>query len=636
MDNGDHILMEKLIRAGVNLFTYEVAQHTLLATAARNGHLGIVQVLLDLTEQDVHCGAVNDDVPLVGALLYGHLDTARFLVSRGTLPDFKTSIDEDRTALSLIAEQGPLASVQFLVEETTSDIETRDSKGFTPLLYAASCGSLETLRYLIMAGADPTVRDNQGKNILFHAAQQDQTEVSLFLLEMEHSNYLLNNIDGISLAHIASEGRGQIANLLLKRMDLNSMIVSAVGYDELVPLCFSGAACGLDSLVQHLLEKGCDPLTQVLLEKEQSIDGETIFHKYDNALKQAAANGHISMIQLLLDSIHTQNPSKLGPSIIDIIPIAAENNASQLLQDILDNKKTQQLDPAILKICMSEALKLTAPYEEATQLLLNYDANPDQDGYGGFQFLQQVAKQGSSSCVKMLLEVTGLNPLQPFPITPNHHHFTSLLETAAAYRDLEMVKHLLEADDVDFNPANEECQQALSSAISWQRLDIHKSVEIIKYFLDHGFDVNCRARRGWHAGTPLLSIAASMPNQSDMILDLLLSHGANVHMTDYLQRTALWWAAQKWNHTKFATLLDHGANPLQKDNEGRTPLDASMSDYKGTSFKTILRVIEARGAQVDLTGLIQKAERAIYDENEENRMLKYLIQHQCRVMYPCA
>lgn len=90
MNNGDHILMEKLIQAGVNLFTYEeMTQHTLLTTAAREGHLGIVQVLLDLTEEDVHCDGVNDDVPLVGALLYGHLDTAHLLVSQGTLPDSK-------------------------------------------------------------------------------------------------------------------------------------------------------------------------------------------------------------------------------------------------------------------------------------------------------------------------------------------------------------------------------------------------------------------------------------------------------------------------------------------------------------------------------------------------------------------
>ena len=77
---------------------------------------------MDSTEEDVHC--------IVGALLHGHLDTARFLVSQGALPDFKSTLDEDRTALSLRAEQGSLASAQFLDEETSSDIETRDSKGY--------------------------------------------------------------------------------------------------------------------------------------------------------------------------------------------------------------------------------------------------------------------------------------------------------------------------------------------------------------------------------------------------------------------------------------------------------------------------------------------------------------------------
>ena len=61
-----------------------------------------------------------------------------------------------------------------------------------------------------------------------------------------------------------------------------------------------------------------------------------------------------------------------------------------------------------------------------------------------------------------------------------------------------------------------------------------------------------------------------------------------------------------------------------------------MSDYKGTSLKIILRAIEDKRIQVDLIGLIEKAKEALYDENEENRLLKYLKQHQCRVTYPCA
>lgn len=95
---------------------------------------------------------------------------------------------------------------------------------------------------MIEAGADPTVTDNQGENILFHAAQGDRTEISLFLLGIEHSDHLLSDIDGMSLAHIASEGRGQTANLLLKRMDLNTTITSIDRCDDLVPYLFFQAS----------------------------------------------------------------------------------------------------------------------------------------------------------------------------------------------------------------------------------------------------------------------------------------------------------------------------------------------------------------------------------------------------------
>lgn len=114
------------------------------------------------------------------------------------------------------------------------------------------------------------------------------------------------------------------------------------------------------------------------------------------------------------------------------------------------------------------------------------------------------------------------------------------------------------------------------------------------------------------------------------------SHGANVHTTDDLQQTALWWTVNKWKHTIVSILLDHGADPLQEDSEGWTPLDESMSYYGGTSFKTILRLMEARGTQFGFTGLIKKAKRRRYGEHEENKLLKYLIQHHCHVMYLCA
>lgn len=128
-----------------------------------------------------------------------------------------------------------------------------------------------------------------------------------------------------------------------------------------------------------------------------------------------------------------------------------------------------------------------------------------------------------------------------------------------------------------------------------------------------------------------------MPDRrKGIVINVLLKYGANVHITDDMQRTALWWAAQNPGHTVVQTLLDHGADPLQKDKEGRTSLDESMSCYKGLLFKTVLRGIDARNAKFDFAGLMQKTERGRYYDHEENRMVKYLVQRHCRVMYPCT
>lgn len=637
--------MEKLIRAGVGSSIYvKMTRRSPLSIAAKNGHLGIVQVLLEMGEEDVNWGAENgelplvnavfEDVPLIAALKYGHIDTARFLVSRGAVPDLKISVDGGRTALSLISQVGPLASVQFLVEETTSDMEAQDY-GDTPLIHAASYASLETVKYLVKAGADVTATKYRGKTALFEAGQRGRTEICHFLLSTEHSNYLLSRLDGMSLAYINSEGNGLTAHLLLSRMDHNAIIASDASSDELVPFLFSAASGGLYSLVQHLLEKGCGPLTQVLVAKKVALRDGIIYHKYDNALRQAAANDHTRVVQLLLHSIHAQDPLSPGPSIIDIIPIAAENNAVRLLQDILDCNQTRQLDPAKLKTCISEALMLTASHEEATQLLLNYGASPDQDGNGGYKFLHEVLLWGTRSSVKMLLEVTGLDPLQTF--SGNYGlELTSLLEVAALEGDLEMIKQLLEADKVNFHPSNKECQQALSCAIGSTYFNDKRveCMEVVKYFLSHGFDANCRAIRGYYAGTPLLSIAAAIHEWSGEIINLLLSHGAEVHNTDDLQQTALCWAAIKGNHAAVATLLDHGADPFHKDNEGDTPLGRSVSGYVNQSFRTLLRAIETRGVKGDLIGLLEKT-KLCYHKCDTEKGLKYLKQHLCRLRYPC-
>lgn len=129
--------------------------------------------------------------------------------------------------------------------------------------------------------------------------------------------------------------------------------------------------------------------------------------------------------------------------------------------------------------CLLEALYL----EAATRTLLDHGASLDREGDGGFQVLANAVEYGTPATVRMLLNVTRLSPSRRD--LGSGDHLRNLLDIALNYRDLDMIKLLLEEpENVDFSPPNEECQYALSNAVG------RRGVEIVKYFLDHGFYAN--------------------------------------------------------------------------------------------------------------------------------------------------
>ena len=136
LETGDHLLMERLGKAGIDVFKayLNATRDELLSVAIKKGHLGVVQVLVDLNKDSMHKVTGFGHLPFTSALLLGHLEIARFLVFRGADPEFLGSNrcrrrgagdNAGKTALSYTAKNGPLESVRFLVEETSSDLEVR-------------------------------------------------------------------------------------------------------------------------------------------------------------------------------------------------------------------------------------------------------------------------------------------------------------------------------------------------------------------------------------------------------------------------------------------------------------------------------------------------------------------------------
>ena len=164
---------------------------TALHSAAENGHLEVVRLLL---EAGAFCDqATTDDgtTPLILAALEGHLEVARLLLEAGASCD-KAATDDGSTALIQAAEDGHLEMVHLLLEAGASCDQAKTSDGTTPLIFAAQNGHLQVVRLLLLAGAScDKARTSDEATALILASFNGYFGVVRLLLHLEVARLLL-------------------------------------------------------------------------------------------------------------------------------------------------------------------------------------------------------------------------------------------------------------------------------------------------------------------------------------------------------------------------------------------------------------------------------------------------------------
>ena len=145
------------------------------------------------------------------------------------------------------------------------------------------------------------------------------------------------------------------------------------------------------------------------------------------------------------------------------------------------------------------------------------------------------------------------------------------------------------------------------------------NVEILKFLVDQGADVNAKSEDG---RTPLHIAASYNPNVE--ILKYLVSQGADVNAKGGYDNTPLHYAAwMNFNVEVLKYLVSLAADVNAKDNYGMTPLHWAVS---GNSNVEVLKCLVSLGADVnakdnnDMTPLFRAAE---YNSNVE--VLKCLV-----------
>jgi WD40 repeat protein/ankyrin repeat protein/tetratricopeptide (TPR) repeat protein len=460
---------------------------------------------------DVNAGTLTGTTPLHVAAKDWE-QAARLLLDSGARTELRDG--KGMTPLHIAVLFDNAATTRLLLQHRAA-IEARANNGQTPLLLASNRGSLEVVKLLLGAGADPTVREYIAGFPPVVVAAANGEEDGLKLMER-----YINNPSADGNAPIHAAVFGSIKQLARKAISLPQALKTV---DFLVangadinrrnnrgesPLDLAVLAQNL-AFVRRLLERGADPSTK------DPVTGGT-------PLRYAAQFGNIPIMEALLDA-H-----------VDI--------------EIKDQAGFTPVEAAV-----------AADQADSIRFLISRGASPDPTDATGKHPLEMAAASGKSRCVRALLDGGARPDLSSSGMAALH---------SAAFRgNLEMCTDLVEhGANVNLASRDGRGLTPLRMALLGGR------TEIARYLLEHGADERARDREGH------IALHAAVLNSNADMVRVLLARGSDVDSPDRDGRTPLHYAVLKADLPTAALLLERGAKVgTANRRDGSTPLHGACA-----------------------------------------------------------
>ena len=171
----DAATVKSLLQRGFDANSRDPNGQHALYLALQEPSLKVVSALLDWDKTKVESRNAADESPLMLASLKGILPVVAKLVEKGA------DVNKPGWAPLHYAATFGHIDVMNLLLENHAYIDAASPNGSTPLMMAALYGSASAVKLLLEAGADPTLKNNQGLTAIDFANRDNRKDAAEIL-----------------------------------------------------------------------------------------------------------------------------------------------------------------------------------------------------------------------------------------------------------------------------------------------------------------------------------------------------------------------------------------------------------------------------------------------------------------------
>ena len=368
----------------------------LCMAAATEGNSHITKVLLQQEFIDVNIPNNFGSTPLKESIKSHQFEVVRILLVRDDINVKK--IDKfDRSALcatiieaSSIGDMASTTELEFpetreiietLLQRDDVDVNSKDSRGWTALIYASMHSTETIVRLLLEHGAQVNDQDNEGKTALHIAAVYNRSQIIKVLLSYGADSNL-KTIEEQTAMHIAAEEDGlEALRILLTNTNVN------VQDDD-----------GL-TILHYAAEQGCLQIVGLLLNANADITIQS-YIMGDTAAHVAIFWERLDVLELLLGN--GADPNAVNHDGTSLLHYAAESGILQGIKLLLDAKADITIQDSVEgETAAHYAISSGKP--AALALLLQRGTNPNAMDNEDNTLLHCAAEAGDIRSIEMLL-----------------------------------------------------------------------------------------------------------------------------------------------------------------------------------------------------------------------------------------